>query len=50
MFHRFRTATIISFLTIKVHVSYASKKAPKEVKDHINMMCVTLEGLWIVGD
>ena len=38
------------FRTITEHVSYASKKAPNQVKDLINMVSVTLDGLWMISD
>jgi len=45
-FHRSGHAIISSFWTPTQHVSYASKKI---VKDLINMVSVTLEGLWMVS-
>ena len=47
-FHK--SAIIFTFWTITEHVSYASKKAPNQAKDLINMVSVTLEGLWMVSD
>jgi len=45
-----RPAKIFIFWTITEHVSYASKQAPNQVKDLINMVSVTLDGLWIISD
>ena len=48
--HKSGTAKIFRFWTTTDDVSYASKKAPNQAKDLINMVCVTLEGLWNVSD
>ena len=49
-FHWSGPAIMFSFWTINEHVSYALKKAPNKGKDHIKMVCFTLEGWWIVRE
>ena len=48
--HKSGPAIIFRFWSTTEHVSYASKKALKEEKHLINMLCVPLEGLWIISD
>ena len=49
-FHKSGPAIIFRFWSTTEHVSYASKKALKEEKHLINIVCVTLEGLWMIAD
>ena len=49
-FHRSGPAKIFNLWTLTEHVSYASKKAPNQGKDLINMVRVSLEELWMVSD
>ena len=49
-FYRSGTAIIFIFWTHTEDVSYASKKAPNQAKVLINMVSVTLKGLWMVSD
>ena len=45
-----RTWNNFQFLIYNGACSLWIKKAPKEEKHLINMVCVTLEGLWIISD
>ena len=49
-FHRSGLALIFIFWTLTEHVSYASKKLLIKQKNLINMVSVTMEGLWMVSD
>ena len=49
-FDRSGPAIICSFSTITEHVSYASKKLLIKKKTSSTIVCVTLEGLWMVSD
>ena len=49
-FHRSGPAIIFQFLNSHKTCYSCIKKAPNQGKDFINMVCVTLEGLWMVCD
>ena len=48
-FRRSGPAIIFNSWTLYEHVSYESIKAPHQAKDLVNMVCVTVEGLWMVS-
>ena len=49
-FHRFRTRNNFQFVNSHTICYLCIKKAPNQAKDFINMVSVTLEGLWTVSD
>ena len=49
-FHRSVTCNNFQFLNSHRTCWLCIKKASNHAKDHINMVCVTLEGLWMDSD
>ena len=49
-FDRSWLAIILRFLYYKGACYLCIKKAPNQAKDLINMVCVTLEGLWMIAN